>query len=325
METQISEREKIVAKFKPKLPPHELFRLNNLVQGEFLCRPSKHNRSPFVGDVLIDGEEKIVHVPSMDMGGKCRNGTKIYMKEAKNKGKRSKKYDTPCCDYISQAIIVDEPENSSTIICGAHPALGESIAESLLKVGKIFYPMSSSQIVKIKGQVSNIAGCNMRSDFLVETEDGNCYLIEVKTVVDTDYNPQNGDFYRDKQKILYYGNEKDYIRKSLFPWGRSSQKGPDGEKVVSARAIKHVREMTEIAQGLKKDTTYPNIIPYVLFVIVRNDVKVFSPNKVACPSFHKYLKLGLDSGVKMNAISVSFTDDESSLVVTYEKVVPIIF
>ena len=278
-----------------------------------------------MGDVLVNGEEKIVHVPSMDMGGKCRNGTKIYMKEAKNKGKKSKKYDTPCCDYISQAIIVNEPENSSTIICGAHPAIGESVASVLLSAGKTFYPMSDSKIVKTQSQITNVAGCNMRSDFLVETEDGKHFLIEVKTVVDTDYNPEHKDFYEDKQKILYYGNNSDYTRKALFPWGRSSQKGPDGEKVVSARAIKHVMEMTDIAIGAKSDEKYPNLVPYVLFVIVRNDIDFFTPNKKACPSFHKYLRHANESGVKMNAVSVSFTEESNSLVINYEKLVPIVF
>ena len=40
-------------------------------------------------------------------------------------------------------------------------------------------------------------------------------------------------------------------RAGIFPWGGGNQKGPEGEKVVSARAIKHVRELTEIAQGNK--------------------------------------------------------------------------
>ena len=31
-----------------------------------------------------------------------------------------------------------------------------------------------------------------------------------------------------------------YARAAIFPWGAGKQKGPDGEAVVSARAIKHV-------------------------------------------------------------------------------------
>ena len=57
MATEQPNRKKIVAKFKPKLTSHELLRLDNLVQGEFVCRPSKHNKSPFVGDVLVNGEQ----------------------------------------------------------------------------------------------------------------------------------------------------------------------------------------------------------------------------------------------------------------------------
>ena len=35
---------------------------------------------------------------------------------------------------------------------------------------------------------------------------------------------------------------------ALFPWGSKNQKGPDGEKVVSARAIKHVDALAAIAK-----------------------------------------------------------------------------
>jgi DNA-binding sugar fermentation-stimulating protein len=327
----------MLASSKPKIRvklkkvKKKLFGLNNLIVGEFICRPSKFNKSPFVGDVMINGEEKIVHIPSMDMGGKCTTGTKIYMKEAKSKGKKSSKYGTPCCDYISQAIIVNERENKGEIICGAHPALGEMVASEIFKQGSIFNVMSNYKITNTKAQVCKIAGCDMRSDFLVTTEDNTHYLVEVKTIVDTDYDIANKDFYSKTRKKSYYGNNtgEHYRRKGLFPWGGGNQKGPNGEKVVSARAIKHVREMTEIVKGNKSDPQYEKLVPFVLFVAVRDDISEFSPNKMACPSFNKYLKEGYDLGLKMAAISVSFEeqiiDQKCSISVKYNRELPIVF
>lgn len=40
---------------------------------------------------------------------------------------------------------------------------------------------------------------------------------------------------------------------SVFPWGNSAlQVTPDGEKCVSARLIKHIQELTEIAKSKDK-------------------------------------------------------------------------
>jgi DNA-binding sugar fermentation-stimulating protein len=303
-----------------------LFQLSNLEKGIFLNRPSKLNKSPFVGDVLINDEEKIVHVPSLDLGGKCVSGTEIYMKKSKNSGKKSK-YNTPCCDYICQAVVIDEIENNGKkIICGAHPSLGETIVDNLLKVGNIFQPLDNKKIVYKQREICNVADCDMRSDFLVKTDDDVYYLIEVKTVVDTDYDLKNKSSYNGSRKVIHYSkSESNYVRKALFPWGRGNQKGPDGEKVVSARAIKHVREMTEIISGKKCDVNYTPLIPVIIFVVVREDAEIFRPNKEGCSSFCRYLKEAEDMGVNMIAIKSKFIANESNISVYYDKVLPIEF
>ena len=66
-----------------------LFSSDNIYEGEFICRPSLINKSPYVGDVLYNQESKIIHLPSMDMGGKCFKGAKLLMSKSKNAGKKS--------------------------------------------------------------------------------------------------------------------------------------------------------------------------------------------------------------------------------------------
>ena len=63
-------------------------------------------------------------------------------------------------------------------------------AASLLRVGSVFEPLSPVPIAAVRKEVVNIAGCEMRADFVVEFEDGTATVAEVKTVVDTDYAPQ---------------------------------------------------------------------------------------------------------------------------------------
>ena len=52
-----------------------LLTLSGLVRGTLVRRPSERNRSPWVADVrLASGRTVLVHVPSLDMGGKCVEG-----------------------------------------------------------------------------------------------------------------------------------------------------------------------------------------------------------------------------------------------------------
>ena len=65
-----------------------LFKINNLEKGVFLNRPSKLNKSPFVGDVLVNDEEKDNSCTKLRFGGKCIENTEVYMKKSKNSGKK---------------------------------------------------------------------------------------------------------------------------------------------------------------------------------------------------------------------------------------------
>jgi DNA-binding sugar fermentation-stimulating protein len=68
---------------------------------------------------------------------------------------------------------------------------------------------------------------------------------------------------------------------------------------VSARAIKHVRELTKLVKS--KETKYAATI---LFVVIRDDAKAFRPNREACPSFARYLKEAQSAGVQLLAKQV---------------------
>ena len=149
-------------------------------------------------------------------------------------------------------------------------------------------------ISSVSTQVSNICGCDMRTDFVVTHSDGSRRVIEVKQVVDTDYNSLTPP---DREKCVYFEKERPYVRTGIFPWGNSKQKGPDGENVVSARAIKHVRELTKIAKGTVKDSEGKKLKATVLFINNREDALLFRPNDDACPSFAKYLMQAREAGV----------------------------
>ena len=97
------------------------------------------------------------------------------------------------------------------------------------------------------------------------------------------------------------------MRSAIFPWGNSRQVGPEGERVVSARAIKHVRELTAVARGLKVDEGEEGALrAAVLFIVTRGDAQSFRPNEEACPSFARYLREAEEGGVTLAAHKIEW-------------------
>ncbi len=296
----------------PDTESKELFSLFNeddeLVLAKMVARPSKRNRSPYVADIaLIDsGRVAIAHVPNLDMGGKCIPGCTLLVKAATDKkGNKigadavSPKYGTPKCEFHAQLLLVDEsnlhPKLYPPTWVGAHPNLGERIAECWIR-NNVLGPVES-----VKRQVT--IG-NMRSDFEITHKDGSKRLVEVKQVVDTDYYVEAPP--SDTMKCRFLSSRVPYRRTAIFPWGNSKQKGPDGEAVVSARAINHVRELTRLVEERQYKAT-------VLFVVVRGDAEAFRPNADSCPSFAKYLRLAEQAGVQVLAKRVMWGEKDHEL------------
>lgn len=212
------------------------------------------------------------------------------------------KYGTPKCEFITQLVRVDESHLCSETYpgatwVGAHPSLGEAIAKELIERNAL----PGMDIQSSQSQVSQPFP-NMRPDFLLTLHNTQRpRIVEVKTVVDTDYSSHVP--LPDRDKCVYTSDSQPYQRLAIFPWGQGKQKGPDNEPVVSARAIKHVQELTKLVEGGAYDAT-------ILFIVIRNDAQAFRPNHEACPSFAKYLKLAQDKGVQLLAKRVRWDKEE---------------
>ena len=337
--------------------------------GILQARPSTRNRSPYVGDVMIPSQNNrvaICHLPNLDMGGKCMPGATIVMKPARDKKGNlvgpdavSPKFGTPKCEYIAQLLRVDESHlamstaNSDSCVqyepvwVGAHPSLGEKIAEQL--IGQNLLGDDFPEVESFQREVRNPSGLGIRADFVVKHTDPTKRrrIVEVKTVVDTDYSPyaipsppsslssppSSPDGKTKKSKApkkmcVFTSSRVPYRRTGIFPWGNSNQKGPDGEPVVSTRAIKHVRELTRVVierQHKKKknktvakkkeeddDGDDKGFDSTILFVVIRGDAKAFRPNIDACPSFARYLKEAHEAGVTILAKQVVWGEESDN-------------
>lgn len=251
---------------------------------------------------MDDGRIALAHVPALDMGGLCVTGSKLLLKRAVDgKGrpigsKAVGAYGTPKCEFILQLVYVSEPENADKggCWCAAHPSLGEKLTTSFLEKGLI---SGLPKVERIQKEVTGIAGCHMRADFVLEHADKKATVIEVKTVLNTDYNPETPP---DRTECVYFGQMgKAYQRAGIFPWGRVAQVGPQGERVVSARAIKHVDELAAIARGDRKDHRGVKFLPMLLFMVVRPDVVSMRVNGESCPSFAKHAQAAQAAGVRI--------------------------
>lgn len=280
----------------------------DLSEAVLVQRPSKRNRSPWVADVrLDDGRIALAHVPALDMGGLCVTGSRLLVKPAVDgKGrpigsKAVGAYGTPKCEFILQLVYVSEPENKSIggCWCAAHPNLGEKLTTSLLEKGLI---SGLPKVERIRKEVTGVAGCDMRADFVLEHANKQASVIEVKTVLNTDYNPSTPP---DRKECVYFAQSgKKYQRAGIFPWGRVAQVGPEGERVVSTRAIKHVDELAGIARGDRKDKLGVRFFPMLLFMVVRPDVVSMRVNQESCPSFAKHVEAAQAAGVRIVAHKV---------------------
>jgi DNA-binding sugar fermentation-stimulating protein len=315
-----------------------------------------HVPSLDLGGKCVPGSRLLVR-PARD-----KNGRKVLATAV------SPKYGTPKCEYIAQLLYVDESvyetertttttgNNNSTNAAaaaaattpttmgllypptwiGAHPNLGERIAEIWLRQNLI---PGIPPALQVETQVRNPSGTtDMRCDFLLtlapDSNNGrqNKCLVEVKTVVDTDYSalapppPASLQCRFITTPTPTSSTTRPYTRTAIFPWGKSKQKGPDGEKVVSARAIKHVRTLTQIVQkelpvvitndsadaaaaaAADADADNVNYTAVILFVVIRGDAQAFRPNYDACPSFGHYLKQARNAGVQVLAKRVSWDE-----------------
>lgn len=297
------------------LDPKPLLTLpSDCVEAVLQCRPSKRNKSPYVADVFVPSlnREAICHVPNLDMGGKCRPGVTLWIKPQRDKKGHllgpnavNPKYNTPKCEFVAQLLLVDEQAispNYPPVWVGAHPSLGEAIAEEVITrhVDKGSGLPGMGSIESFQKQVT--ISSHSRADFVLQPTSGRPRIVEIKTVVDTDYNPEWGLPDPSAVKCVFAVPEgAPHAKYGIFPWGQSNQKGPDGEKVVSARAIKHVAELTELVKKGTYDAT-------VLFIVIRHDAQGFRPNYHACPSFAKYLHKAQQAGVQILAKQVQWGD-----------------
>ena len=77
---------------------------------------------------------------------------------------------------------------------------------------------------------------------------------------------------------------------------------------MSARAIKHLQELTAIASGARTLPDGTRLGAALVLVVVRADVVSFRPNSEACPTFACSLRAAKAAGVRVVARRIAWSD-----------------
>lgn len=268
-----------------------LLKIDGLVEGAIVKRPSKFIKSPYVADIRLDKHEVLGHTASLGCCGLADAGATIMMTPTpSNKNKKKKEDDKLHCEYrVYLSVIL---ERDTEIVVGIHPKLAEELVESALKANLL---SRLQNIKRYKREVTIYSEDKVDSRFDFAGVDCNDipFIMEVKNVPLADYEDITA---KDRKKMSYDDRE---IRSKVayFPDGyRKNNKDP-----VSPRALKHIRELTLIKSESKTRCI-------MCYVIQRTDVDRFQPS-ILDPEYREAVKKSIEAGVEIITLVVNWTKE----------------
>lgn len=273
-------------------------RIDNLLEGKIVKRPSKMIKSPYVADIhpitsfdnnINETKEILGHTASLGCCGLADAGATILMTKIKQKQKAKDNEKIKCEYRVYLSCFVDKKRNQETIV-GIHPKLAEDLTEQALSrnyLSKLqnIKAYKRETVLYVEGKVDS------RFDFSGIDENGIPFIMEVKNVPLADYE----DITAIERKKKNYDGCDFGSKVAYFPDGyRKKTSDP-----VSPRALKHIRELTLI----KKESRTRCIMCYV---IQRTDVNRFTIS-VIDQEYKEAVKNAIENGVEIITMVVEWT------------------
>ena len=264
-----------------------LLKINNLVEGEIIKRPSKYIKSPYVADIKICSSDNLIlgHTASLGCCGLADVGAHVLMSPVSKKNNNTNKI---CCEYRVYLSVIRE--KGSEIIVGIYPKLAEELTEIAIKNNLL----SKLQNIKTYKKETTIFVPNLvdsRFDFSGIDENGIPFILEVKNVPLADYE----DLAAKDRKKMCFDNRNINSKVSYFPDGYR-KKTTD---TISPRALKHINELALIKRMSKTRCI-------MCYVIQRTDVDRFQPS-IIDPEYKKAFIDAVNSGVEIITMVVQWT------------------
>ena len=266
-----------------------LMKLNNLIEGQVIKRPSKYIKTPYVADILYENEEVLGHTASLGCCGLADVNAMVLISlssEPKTKSKPKNKANMKCTHTVYLSVLRNGDNEQ---IIGIHPKLAETLTEAALSSNLLsrlqnIKSYRRETVIYIKDKIDS------RFDFTGVDQNGNPFIMEVKNVPLADYE----DVTAKERTKMDFSNRDSNSKVAYFPDGyRKKTSEP-----VSPRALKHIRELTLI----KNETPIRCIMCYV---IQRTDVNRFQPS-VIDPEYRAAFKEAIETGVEIITMVVSW-------------------
>lgn len=266
-----------------------LMKIDGLVEGKIVKRPSKVIKSPYVADVQYSGDEILAHSASLGCCGLAEAGADILMT------KRDTTEEKRCTYRIYLSVLKERGQEQ---IVGIYPKLAEELVESAITKNYL------SCLKNVKNYRRETKICipgfvDSRFDFTGMDSSGNHFIMEVKNVPLADYEDVNVK----QRKNKCYDNYDVNSKIAYFPDGYRKTTNT----TISPRALKHIQELTKI----KKISKVRCIMCYVM---QRTDVAVFQPS-VIDPEYREAFRLAVESGVEIITLVVQWTKDGNAIFV----------
>ena len=273
-----------------------VLKLENLIEGNVVKRPSKFIKTPYVADIIPIGRDKSIlgHTASLGCCGLADVGATVLMapvpKNKKTNNKNDNSTDKLKCEYRVYLSIFKERGNE--MIIGIHPKLAEDLTENALK-NNMLSRLLNVQRYKRETTIYVEGKVDSRFDFSGVDKNGTPFLMEVKNVPLADYE----DITSKERKHKCYDDRAQNSKVAYFPDGYR-KKSTD---TVSPRALKHIKELTLIKSESKTRCI-------MCYVIQRTDVDKFQPS-IIDPEYRAAVKEAIDIGVEIITMVVGWTKD----------------
>jgi DNA-binding sugar fermentation-stimulating protein len=271
-----------------------LMKIDDLIEGIIVKRPSKIIKSPYVADIIHitkQNEEILGHTASLGCCGLADVGATILMTKIPTKTTKTTKEKPKCSYRVYLSRFIDKERNQETIV-GIHPKLAEDLTEQALTKNYLsnlqnIKSYKRETVIYVEDKVDS------RFDFSGIDKNGIPFIMEVKNVPLADFE----DITVSERKKRNYSDRIFGNKVAYFPDGYR-KKTTD---TVSPRALKHIRELTLI----KKESKTRCIMCYV---IQRTDVDRFTIS-VIDPEYREAVRVAIQNGVEIITMVIEWTRD----------------
>jgi DNA-binding sugar fermentation-stimulating protein len=266
-----------------------LLKINDLIEGEVIKRPSKYIKTPYVADIEICSDSNMIlgHTASLGCCGLADVGAHVLMAPVP-KTKNNTNSDKLHCEYRVYLSVIRE--KNSEMIVGIFPKLAEELTESALK-NNLISKLCNVKKYKKETKIYVPGLVDSRFDFSGIDQNDVPFIMEVKNVPLADYE----DITAKERKKMYFVDRDINSKVAYFPDGYR-KKSTD---TVSPRALKHIKELTLIKRMSKTRCI-------MCYVIQRTDVDRFQPS-VIDPEYREAFIEAQKSGVEVITMVVHWT------------------